>query len=104
MIDYFHVLSTSLWIFGGSLILAALSIAQYAAAVSSVQFRTVVERSGYLIALYWGFVFIAVGFALGDPRIISRILWGLLITLATITYIDRRRGLYPGNSAEDIED
>lgn len=101
MFDYVQLLSSSLWILGLALILAALSMAYYQASLRSQKTRQIIKQPGYRLAIFIGFILFCLGIALGDSRLLFRLFWGVLIALATFIYFEQKRKLISGRS-EDV--
>ncbi|MCX6071629.1 MAG: hypothetical protein NTU91_12365 [Chloroflexi bacterium] len=98
LIDWGLVGFSSLWIGGLALILSALGMADYHAAVSHVTMRQVLAEAGYRVAIDLGMTFFCVGMLGMAVAWWERVLWGLL-AVAFLAYalgaagvLKRRRG------------
>ncbi len=81
MIDWVAVGFGALWIFGLSLVTAALSFANSLASQQEQRFRQVLERPVYQIMINLGLVLFCLGWTGGVPAVWERLLWVVLALL-----------------------
>lgn len=78
MIDVLSVIANFLWILGLSLLLAALSWANWAAKMSGTRLRSVLARPSIRRALDFGLALFCTGLAATAQRGWEKALWALL--------------------------
>lgn len=78
MIDWFLVVSSSIWIVGFAIILAVVSYAQWDASMQGVSIRTLLSNPVYTRLLYIGLTFVTVGMALSSAVLWRRIVFAVL--------------------------
>jgi len=88
MIDWVSVGFGGLWIFGLSLALAAVGIANFLAGENKECFRQALERPACRNMFDLGLVCFCLGWAGGAPAIWERLLW---VILASLFVLQRRQ-------------
>lgn len=78
MIDWINVGFGALWIIGLSVILAALSIAEYQRTTESISWREALKRRGFQIAFNVGLMLFCFGWAGMTREVWEQVVWGLL--------------------------
>lgn len=78
MIDWINVGFGALWIIGLSILLAALSIAEYQRTTESISWRAALKKRGFQIALNAGLMLFCFGWVGMTREVWEQVAWSLL--------------------------
>jgi hypothetical protein len=84
MIDWIGVITNAVWLLGLSVVLAALSYADWSAHRAGRRFRAVAGQPVFHALVWSGLTLFCAGVALAGGRWWERVLWGALAVMAAV--------------------